>query len=40
LLQELGYEAYGCVSSDHRSLVRETFGARGGIALLVKTLFF
>jgi class 3 adenylate cyclase len=30
LLQELGDEAYGRVSGDHRSLVRETFGARGG----------
>ena len=30
LLQELGDEAYGQVSSDHRRLVRETFGARGG----------
>jgi class 3 adenylate cyclase len=30
LLQELGDEAYGRVSSDHRRLVRETFGARGG----------
>ncbi|HEY2354017.1 MAG TPA: adenylate/guanylate cyclase domain-containing protein [Gaiellaceae bacterium] len=30
LLQELGDEAYGTVSSDHRRLVRETFGARGG----------
>jgi class 3 adenylate cyclase len=30
LLQELGDEGYGRVSSDHRRLVRETFGARGG----------
>jgi class 3 adenylate cyclase len=30
LLQELGDEEYGHVSSDHRRLVRETFGARGG----------
>ena len=30
LLQELGNEAYGRVSGDHRRLVRETFGARGG----------
>ena len=30
LLQELGDEEYGRVSSDHRRLVRETFGARGG----------
>jgi len=30
LLQELGDEAYGQVSGDHRRLVRETFGARGG----------
>jgi class 3 adenylate cyclase len=30
LLQELGDEAYGQVSSDHRKIVRETFGARGG----------
>jgi class 3 adenylate cyclase len=30
LLQELGDEAYGRVSSDHRRLVRETFGARDG----------
>src|SRR5574340_1786075 len=30
LLQELGDEAYGRVSSDHRRLVRETFGAQGG----------
>src|SRR5579862_8000554 len=30
LLQELGDEAYGQVSADHRHLVRETFGARGG----------
>jgi class 3 adenylate cyclase len=30
LLQELGDEAFGRVSSDHRRLVRETFGARGG----------
>jgi class 3 adenylate cyclase len=30
LLQELGDEAYGRVTSDHRRLVRETFGARGG----------
>lgn len=30
LLQELGDEGYGQVSADHRRLVRETFGARGG----------
>jgi class 3 adenylate cyclase len=30
LLQELGDEAYGEVSGDHRRLVRETFGARSG----------
>src|SRR5690348_15748818 len=30
LLQELGDEGYGQVSSNHRRLVRETFGARGG----------
>jgi len=30
LLQDLGDEAYGRVSSDHRRLVRESFGARGG----------
>ena len=30
LLQELGDEAYGRVSGDHRRLVRESFGARGG----------
>ncbi len=30
LLQELGDEAYGQVSGDHRRLVRETFGAQGG----------
>jgi class 3 adenylate cyclase len=30
LLQELGDEGYGRVSSDHRRLVRETFDARGG----------
>jgi len=30
LLQELGDEAFGRVSSDHRRIVRETFGARGG----------
>jgi class 3 adenylate cyclase len=30
LLQELGDEAYGRVSGDHRRLVRETFGAQGG----------
>src|SRR6059058_3167917 len=30
LLQELGDEAYGRVAGDHRRLVRETFGARGG----------
>jgi class 3 adenylate cyclase len=30
LLQELGDEAYGRISGDHRRLVRETFGARGG----------
>jgi class 3 adenylate cyclase len=30
LLQELGDEGYGGVSGDHRRLVRETFGGRGG----------
>ena len=30
LLQELGDEGYGRVSADHRRLVRETFGTRGG----------
>ena len=30
LLQELGDEGYGQVSADHRRLVRETFGSRGG----------
>jgi class 3 adenylate cyclase len=30
LLQELGDEAYGRVSGDHRRLVRETFGTHGG----------
>jgi class 3 adenylate cyclase len=30
LLQELGDEEYGGVSGDHRRIVRETFGARGG----------
>jgi class 3 adenylate cyclase len=30
LLQELGDEAYGRVAGDHRRLVREAFGARGG----------
>ena len=30
LLQELGDEAYGQVSGEHRRLVRETFGAHGG----------
>src|SRR3954449_5791725 len=30
LLQELGDETYGRVSGDHRRLVREAFGARGG----------
>src|SRR5438093_1299754 len=30
LLQELGDEAYGRVSGEHRRLVRETFAARGG----------
>ena len=30
LLQELGDETYGRVSSDHRRLVRDTFGAQGG----------
>src|SRR6478672_861476 len=30
LLQELGDEGYGSVSGEHRSLVREAFGARGG----------
>jgi len=30
LLQELGDEGYGRVSSDHRRLVRQTFGANGG----------
>jgi class 3 adenylate cyclase len=30
LLQELGDEEYARVSGDHRRLVRETFGSRGG----------
>src|SRR5881227_4006083 len=30
LLQELGDEGYGQVSGDHRRLVREAFGERGG----------
>jgi class 3 adenylate cyclase len=30
LLQELGDEAFGGLSRDHRRLVRETFGAAGG----------
>jgi class 3 adenylate cyclase len=30
LLQELGDEAYGRLSGEHRRLVRESFGARGG----------
>ena len=30
LLQQLGDEAYGRVSGEHRQLVRETFGAQGG----------
>lgn len=30
LLQELGDEAYGQVTNDHRRLLRETFGACGG----------
>ena len=30
LLQDLGDEGYGRVSGEHRRLVRETFGARGG----------
>jgi class 3 adenylate cyclase len=30
LLQELGDEEYGRVAGDHRRLLRETFGARGG----------
>jgi class 3 adenylate cyclase len=30
LLQELGDEAYGRASADHRRIVREAFGARGG----------
>src|SRR4051794_12339497 len=30
LLQELGDEGYGRVSGEHRRLVREAFGARGG----------
>jgi class 3 adenylate cyclase len=30
LLQELGDEGYGRVSDDHRRLVRDAFGARGG----------
>ena len=30
LLQELGDEEYGRLSGDHRRIVRETFGARGG----------
>jgi class 3 adenylate cyclase len=30
LLQELGDDAYGSVSRDHRRLIREAFGSRGG----------
>src|SRR3954469_20897485 len=30
LLQELGDEGYGRVSGDHRRIVRDAFGARGG----------
>jgi class 3 adenylate cyclase len=30
LLQELGDEAFGALSRDHRRIVRETFGAAGG----------
>lgn len=30
LLQELGDEVYGNVTTDHRRLLRESFGARGG----------
>jgi class 3 adenylate cyclase len=30
LLQELGDEAFGVLSRDHRRIVRETFGATGG----------
>jgi len=30
LLQELGDEAFGALSRDHRRIVRETFGATGG----------
>ena len=30
LLQEVGDETYGRVAGDHRRIVRETFGARGG----------
>jgi class 3 adenylate cyclase len=30
LLQELGDDAYGIVSRDHRRLIREAFGSRGG----------
>ena len=30
LLQELGDEEFGRVSGDHRRIVRETFGSRGG----------
>ena len=30
LLQELGDEAFGGLSRDHRRLVRETFGEAGG----------
>jgi class 3 adenylate cyclase len=33
LLQELGDEAYGRVSSDHRRIVRETFAERGGMEI-------
>jgi len=30
LLQELGDEAYGQVTNDHRRVLRETFGSWGG----------
>jgi class 3 adenylate cyclase len=33
LLQELGDEAYGVVSRDHRRIVRETFGKAGGMEI-------
>jgi class 3 adenylate cyclase len=33
LLQELGDEGFGTLSRDHRRIVRETFGAAGGVEI-------